>query len=154
MKINRIKGDFMIFPKGKAGWIRIVEAFVAILLIAGILLTVLGNGTIKGTDRSSSIYEFENGLLKEIQLNDNLRDDISNANPLPINWTDMTIKTPALKDKIQFETPSYLTCEAKICLLSDDCTPDTSIEKSIYARSVAVTGEIDNRKLKLFCWEK
>jgi len=154
MKTKKIKGDFLIFPREKSGWIRVVEAFVAVLLIAGVLLTILGNGTIKTTDRSSSVYKFENDLLKEIQLNDSFRAEISNANPLPVDWENMTTKTPGVKDKIQFDTPSYLTCEAKICLLSDDCTPDTSIEQSVYARSVAVTGDTDNRKLKIFCWEK
>ena len=152
---KKAKGDFTIFTRGKGGWIRVVEAFVAVLLITGIILVVLGKGYVKGDDPSEEVYEFENGLLKEIQLNDTLRQEVLNGtNSLPINWGDFPSALPEVSLKIQLNIPSYLTCQAKVCELSDNCFLGFEIEKSVYAKSVAITEDQNNRKLKLFCWEK
>lgn len=145
---------FRIFPRGKGGWIRVVEAFVAVLLIAGIVLIILGKGYVKGSDPAEEIYEFESGLLREIQVNDTLRNETLSANPLPVNWSDFPTSLPLLNEKIQSASPSYLSCWGRVCELSDDCFLGASIGQSVYARSVAITQDQNNRKLKIFCWEK
>ena len=54
----------------KHAWIRIVEAAVAILLIAGVVLIVLGQGNLKKQDPSEEIYKAETAILRDIQKND------------------------------------------------------------------------------------
>lgn len=154
MKTKKIKGDIRLFPRGKGGWIRIVEAFVAILLIAGVVLMILDKGYIQGEDPSVQVYEWESGILKEVQLNNTLRMEIINAANLPVNWSDFAAQAPLTMGRLQFEKPSYLDCEANICELNDDCLLGKEIESNVYARSVAITENGKNRKLKLFCWEK
>jgi len=142
-----------LFPKNKGGWIRIVEAFVAVLLIAGVVLVVLDKGYIEREDPSEQIYEKENAILREIQTNNTLRDEILLA-PLPRNWTNFP---PQTKAKIQFDTPSYLICEANICEINDACLLETILEKNVYVRSISVTATpttYASRQLKLFCWLK
>ena len=56
----------------KKGWIRIVEAFVAILLITGVLLILLDKGYLK-EDISSKVYEAEVSILRGVQLDLELR---------------------------------------------------------------------------------
>lgn len=143
-----------VFPKNREGWIRIVEAFVAVLLIAGFILVILDKGYLEKKDASEKIYEIENSILREIQLNDTLRNDILIAGPLPVNWTYINI---SIKNKIENEIPIYLNCTAKICSISDDCLLEFGFEKNIYVRSVAITTNSINynpRQLKLFCWVK
>ena len=45
--------------QGKRGWIRIVEAFVAILLITGVLLLVMNKGYIGKKDISGQVRDAE-----------------------------------------------------------------------------------------------
>jgi hypothetical protein len=138
----------------KRGWIRIVEAFVAVLLIAGVVLVILDKGYIGKADISEEIYEEEDAILREIQLNDSLRGSILGAGPLPVNWSNMP---DPVKGKINAKTPSYLDCEAQICVIDDDCMLSKTLEKDIYARSVAITSTsatYDARQLKMFCWLK
>ena len=140
--------------QNKRGWIKIVEAFVAILLIAGFVLTILNKGYIKKDDSSSEIYNIEITILQDIQSNNSLRQEILNTNPLPVNWSDFP---PNVKNKIILDPPAYLECEGKICELSDSCLLEKSIDEDIYSRSVLITSTLTNynpRQLKMFCWGK
>jgi hypothetical protein len=62
--------------KGKKGWIEIVEAFVAILLIAGVVLVILNKSSLGGTDISQQVYTTELSILREVQTNDIFRAEI------------------------------------------------------------------------------
>ena len=142
----------------KKAWIRIVEAFIAILFIAGIALIVINNKDVNEDDFSLQIYDLELSILREIQLNDSLRDDVLSVSSVPAEWEDTQFPT-SIKDKISGETPSYLECTAKICSPENDCVLDEDMNINVYAESVIITvtteGSVYNpKKLKLFCWEK
>ena len=155
----------------KKGWIRIVEAFVSLIFIIGVLLIVLNKGGISKEDISSKMYDIELSILREIELNDTLREDILKANrsdydpgtdesPLPINWSDFNNPEVGLlevRNKINERLPNYLGCEARICEMNRICVPDKYSEKEIYAQSVAISANLElysPRQLKLFCWVK
>ncbi len=142
--------------KDKHGWIRIVEAFLAVLLIAAVLVIIINQQGIKANDTSFVVYNYEIYMLKSIELNDTLRSDLFSASNLPANWTDETFPAK-VKDKIENLTPSSLLCEARICLTTDTCNFIGEIKNSIYTQRVfiASTYQIYNpRQLKLFCWAK
>ena len=149
------KFNFRLFPTGRAGWIRVVEAFVAILLITGVLLVLFGGGNIKRDDPSSKVYEVETAILREIQLDDGLRDLILTAN-IPVESSNLNPAFPPLVlDKINSRTPAYLSCVSKICSLDDDCLLNQLMEKDLYARSTAITSAPpEYKQIKLFCWIK
>lgn len=152
--------------KNKNGWIRIVEAFAAIMLLAGVLLIIISNSRANVYDLSNQIYDVEAGILMKIYTDDALRDEILNEvsipdEDLPVRWDDFDTKLSEVKDKIDAETPGNLVCNAKLCLIADACALDESDspseEKSIYSMSAIVTANINvynPRKLNLFCWEK
>jgi len=143
-----------IFPKDKHGWVRIVEAFVAVLLVLGIVLYILDEGYVKKDDASEKIYETENSILSEIQNNAPLRQDILDANPLPINWA---LLPASIRNKIENSRPSYLDCEAYLCEIRSDCLFQGSLQEDLYVRSVVITSTLISyspRELKLFCWIK
>ncbi|MFH1607842.1 MAG: hypothetical protein ABIA78_01790 [archaeon] len=158
----------------KKAWIKIVEAFVAILLITGVLLIFINKGYI-GENISSKVYDAQILILRGIQVNDNLRQDILISNksgydpdisesPLPIEWDDFEDaeqrQLQNLKDKIIEQTPNYLQCIAKICEPNDSCLLndlDKPSNKEIYAQPVTITANYEMfnpRQLKLFCWVK
>jgi hypothetical protein len=60
----------------KKGWIQIVEAVVAVLLVATVLLITINKGYIGKSDMSESVYKTELSILREIQTNDNFRTEI------------------------------------------------------------------------------
>ncbi len=143
--------------KDKNGWIEIVEAFVAVLLIAGVIVFLLNRTSNSGSELSTSIYKAELSILREVQSNDTLRSDVIMApEPMPIDWTDS--RFPAeVKNLVIMRAPSYLTCVGKICYMNQTCVTENAGEEGedIYSQSVAITSILQNmsyRKLNLFCW--
>ncbi len=138
--------------KNKSGLIRIIEAFTMILIITGILLTVLNKGYISKSDNSEKIYESEQAILREIQLNNSLRNEILALEDLPVEWENFP---PNVKNEILLETPINFECQAKICDLNEICSLNKEIEKEIYVQKTIITASLEKyspRKLKIFCW--
>ncbi|MEK6945829.1 MAG: hypothetical protein AABW63_03475 [Nanoarchaeota archaeon] len=149
-----MKAKLKIMPGNKKGWIQVVEAFVAILLITGVLLVVLNKRYIQDEDPSTKIYETESGILKSIQIDDVSRSYVLNQSSLPVNWSDIP---SGIKNKIQLQKPSYLDCQARICEINNECLGQLTSDKSIYAKSTFISAEsslYSPRQLKIFCWEK
>ena len=139
--------------KNKKGWIRIVEAIVALLIITGIVLILLNQKHIGQSDISNNIYKIETAILREVQLNDEFRNDILESTP-PVDWNDTSFPW-GIKNKIISRIPNYLDCKAKICSLEDNCVLQDTFKINVYAQSVAIMADLEQynpRQLKLFCW--
>ncbi len=140
------------FLKNKHGWIRVVEAFVAILLVLGAVLMLIDKRQTEEKDISSEIYEFEIALLKEIATNSSLRADVLNAGSLPVEYNSLSGE---IKNKIENRTPYYLNCTAKICEIDDACVLNFSSGSDVYVQSTVISANLQvysPRQLKLFCW--
>ena len=143
---------------GKKGWIRIIEASVAILLIAGILLIILGEERFMNPNPDANIYHSQLIVLRDIQMTATLRQSVLEAT-VPIDSDEEGFPSD-IKDRIDYFILNYLECKAKICEIGLDCDLEGLPEKSIYVQSVFLTvtktqvGGIDPRQLKLFCWRK
>lgn len=136
--------------KNRTGFIRIIEAFTMILLIAGVFLVVVDRES--PIDFSKEIHEKEQGILRGIQLNDSLRKDILSFNTLPVEFESFSEN---LKEEIISETPGFLECKSKICALDDDCLLSDSVAGNVYTQEVIISSTLEKyapRKLKLFCW--
>lgn len=140
--------------RNKRGWLKIVEAFFAILLIAGVLAFVLSKGYLKfgGTD-AEKIQEIELSVLREIELNDEFRGKI-----LRVNLYEGAGAVPEdIKEKINSRMPDYLECESKLCQLNMTCSLSKYVDKEVYANSVVIAAENTiyyPRLLKIFCWQR
>lgn len=138
----------------KKGWIRIVEAFVAILIILGAVLTIVDREYFIKDDESSEVYNLELSILREISVSNSLRDEVLNANPVPVGYDSFPSN---VKIKIEERVPYNFICTGKICATTDACLLDFSSEKDIYAQSIIISASLESyspRQLKLFCWEK
>jgi hypothetical protein len=142
----------MINKKNNKGWIRIAEAFIAVLIVIGAAIIVVGGGIqIEGI--SEKVYDIEISILREIQLNNTLRSEILETNGT-IEWDDFPPKT---KNKIENRMVNWLECVAQICPPESPCLLEGESEKSIYVQSILITSTLDTfnpRQLKLFCWEE
>ncbi|MCK5624933.1 hypothetical protein KAI04_03775 [Candidatus Pacearchaeota archaeon] len=143
----------MINKKNKRGWIRIVEALVAILLISGFLILVIDDFGDEKKDISNKVYVAENAILREIQLNSTYRNYILGIGETSVEFKDFNVY---LKNHITSRVPTYLNCTGKLCDFSVNPVCDIdALEKDIYVKSViiAANSTIYNSKiLKIFCW--
>ena len=147
--------------KNKNAWLRIVESFTTILLIAMVLLIILNKTSISESEKAEQISDREYAILREVQLNNTLRISIVEwdmANEDKIIWEDFSDINGLipLKEMITARAPKQLICEAQLCKLSNECVFETYVEGSIFTRSAffsATNVEYNPKRLKLFCWE-
>ena len=151
-RISRVQ-SFSPMLGRKKGWIRIVEAFTAILLVTGILLIIFNKDVNEEELPSKRIFEQEQGILRYIELNNSLREEILsfNINELPISFENFPNN---LKNAINEKTPSYLSCDAKICNLGSVCSSDDEPASDVYVQRAIISSSLNSyspRELKLFC---
>ncbi len=142
--------------KNRRAWIKIVEAFIAVLLIAGALLFVINQGYIGKRDISAQVYDAQLSVLREIELNSSLRLQILGVTLDPNGHGDSPTQ---VQDKIDLRMPEYLDCVSRVCNLSSACpfpsTQEYPVEKDIYTQAVPIAAEgtlYGPRQLKMFCW--
>lgn len=138
----------------KKGWIRIIEAFISVTLIASILIIVFSTSQLEQRNIQSEVYRIENAILRELQLNSTLRSSIIDSSP-PQEWDDSGFP-PDVLEKITKRTPVSLECRAKICETSSPCIAESLENANIYARSIMISADSENydpKQLRIFCWE-
>ena len=136
--------------RGKRGWIRIVEAVIALLLIVGVVLTLINSGYLGKEDISERVYEVQLQVLREIEKDPGLRQVILEAD-------DSSVPS-SVQERIDTRMPEYLGCDSKICELNEICSSNNlPPEEDVYAQSVAITAtatDYNPKQLKVFCWVK
>jgi hypothetical protein len=142
----------------KKGWIEIVEVFITIFLLTGVLFVVLKNSSSSENLLTPIIYEQEISILREIELNNTLRTEILSVldTNLPLEWGDFNSTLPNVYEKIISMTPSNLECVSKLCTLNDLCTSNDLPHVSVYVKSSVISADLNTyspRQLKLFCIE-
>ena len=145
--------------KQKRGWIKVVEAVVAILIILGVILVILNKGSIQKEDISEKVYKAEHLILREIELNESLREEVLNATQLPVDWLAFnSTRLTGVQNKIIEKTPNYLECEGRVCWLNQTCViEDRYKDRDVYTKAISITTTLNvysPRQLKLFCWVK
>lgn len=138
----------VINKKDKHGWTTVIEVFISILLISGIISAIAIANSVQKPKISEQIYESQSSVLKTIQINDNLRAEVLSGQ-----------LTVGINNTIIQVTPNYLECKAKICDFPNECNldPEAIPEEEIFVKSVLITEDKVNynpKELKLFCWEK
>jgi hypothetical protein len=131
--------------RNKHGWIRILEAVLAIMLITSVVL-VLYTKQQQKPDLNDYVYRFQSKILSDISFNNTLR------NAVFINDTDL------LNSYAQSQLPSNFNFEIKICdINSGSCTISEIVTKDVYANEVIISTNLQvysPKKVRLFLWEK
>ena len=147
----------MLGKKNKKGWIKILEAFMAILFLAVILTAIV----IQMDSKEDVIYEriskIEKEILQEIQFNETLRVATIGSSVVPVD--SLNGEFPVLiNDTFREKVPHTWKCEMKICSGVGECVfSETPESREIYADSIIIGASKEDyspKKLKIFCWLK
>lgn len=126
-------------------WLRIVEAFIAILIIIGVVLVVLSKQG-PGANISESVYEKQRQVLNIISKNNNLRVFVLAGNNSEINNT--------ISDMV----PASWNYATEICDLDSICnSAQTPNDKEVYTTEIVITSTLNAynpKKLRFFVWMK
>jgi len=137
--------------KRKKAWVRVIEAFLALLLIMAVVLIIISSqNDNKKSEISSKIYQEELMVLREIEMDQSLKEIV-----LKYNYGDDFPESVLLK--IDENIKNYLECTGKICRIGDLCEAESLPTKDVYVQSIllAATQDIYSlRQLVLFCWIK
>ena len=57
----------------KRGWVRILEATIAVMIVSGVLVVVYSNQSIRREDISDTFYSLQQQILADISSRSNLR---------------------------------------------------------------------------------
>lgn len=148
----------MVNLKNKRGWLRIVEASIAILIILAAILIIYGNVKSDVTE-NTDISEMIRPILKEIAQNSSMRELIFTYDLIadsPANTMVNEQLSSFLSNKIK--NPA-LGARAEICALDSPCPLKDQISKdvAIYTDDYLITSNLTlfaPRRLKIFIWEK
>jgi hypothetical protein len=150
-----------IIKKNKKGWITLVEVFLSILLLAGVLLVVATQSSSNSnkSNLQTQISGEEIAILRDIELNNVMRTEIVNvdSDSLPLEWEDFGSGLQDVMNRIAELAPKNFNCQAKLCLINEDCILNNPPEGDVYAKSVIISSDLDTyspRELKLFCASK
>jgi|SRR3989344_7324379 len=145
--------------RGEKGFLRILEAFIAIALIAGVMSFLYIN-QIQKNSQESMINDLIRIVLEKISSEPALRNAVLNANPDEINKINTEIeKFIPPSGELQFHFNICNIQEICSCGLGisggDDCPED----KDIYSDEVSVSVTLDSNSvspkvLRLFVWER
>jgi hypothetical protein len=129
--------------KGKRGWIRIVEAFIAILLVTGVML-YLYNTQIGPSRRAEQLYNFQKTILDEIALNDVYRTAVLAENEETIHNFVASRMVPGFEFKV------------RICDVGDICGL-SFYEEELYSSDRIISATLETfepKKVKIFMWRE
>ena len=127
--------------QNKRGWIKIVEAFLALMIITIVLLSAY---SVTKQENTSSVYRIEDSVLDSIVQDSVMREAVLHSDVAAVNGT------------VAGKLSSVFGFEVLICNPEDICNLP-AYKKDVYARERIVSSTLDEyspKKLKLFVWEK
>jgi len=139
--------------RGKQGLLRVIEAFIAIMIIAGVM-TFIYFEKVRSPREEDFLKQNIRITLKEISNNKELREavlhgygdsDEAKANRIIIDNAILNI------------IPSQYVYEFRICELGEACGLERYIEGDVYSDEVSVSVNLDSvefapKKIRLFVW--
>jgi len=122
-------------------------------LIIGVIILIVADQNSGGEDVSQGIYQDELAMLRAVQLNDSLREDVVELSSLPVSTDDSGFPS-AVEAKLNERNPGYLDCKAKICAMSAECVIPNENDEDIYVSQITIFSDLqkyDPKKLILSC---
>ncbi|MDO8516658.1 MAG: hypothetical protein Q7S33_00890 [Nanoarchaeota archaeon] len=152
--------------ENKKGWIKILEAFLGIMLIMGVLLYAYQKNQ-QTFDISDYVYESESRILDNIALNDVMRLKVLDPNDA-LNPGSVAVAETYLTDYAQTILSSNFQVVVRICELTSEAgvppscflTSEQKIdagEKEVFVQERIISStyaKYNPRKVKIFVWTK
>jgi len=131
----------------KGGWLRILEAFIAIMLIISALI-ILYSRAIEKPKKAEDIYKLQRIILDEIADSPELREAVLNNN------------TEKIISFVGNRTLMSFNFTIRVCELNDICRLQYYIGKEgkdIYSTERLISSTLEKyepKKLKIFMWKE
>ncbi len=128
--------------KNKKAWIRILEASIAIMIIASVLLTLYIRSN-PSVDKEDYFYELGKRVLDKIYESNSLRESV------------LSEQEGVIKEFVESELPSNVGFDLCIAEIDVNCG-FVDVEKEVYVQErifVASLFTYSPKKLRLFLWE-
>jgi hypothetical protein len=133
----------------KKGFLRVVEASIAIIIIMSVLFVFYTNSR---EQKSLDLSERSRDVLLELSRNVSLRNDVLDY--------DVTLQgapgsVEELVDLKIFE--AYLETEIRVCDIDQVCGRSTVVERDVFSGERIISAdliEFKPRKVRLFIWER
>ena len=157
--------------RGEKGFLRILEAFIAIALIAGVMSFLYIN-QIQKNSQESTINDLIRIVLEKISSEPALRNAVLNANANPVENAVLNANPDEI-NKINTEIEKFIPPSGElqfhfnICNIQEICScglgisrgDDCPEDKDIYSDEVSVSVTLDSNSvspkvLRLFVWER
>ena len=132
--------------KNKKAWLRIVEAFIAVMIVATVLVVLVAKSPRPASP--GDIKEIQRSILNSISLNNELREEILDGIDTEKEDTNNSVRTLL---------PGQYDFLIKVCQVEEICGMDFYVPKSVYADEILITATLDAfnpKKLKLLIWRK
>jgi hypothetical protein len=144
--------------KNKKAWLRIIEAFLAILIVTAGVLFVLSKQEYK-TDLYSKVHDKQREVLEIISKDDSLRNKILGYKTGMIGSEDKINNNNLIQEinqTIQKMIPINWHFTTAICEPTAICNADkTPKDRDVYVSEVLITSNLEiyrPKKLKFFVW--
>ena len=142
----------MVKKKNKKGWIKVIEAFVAIVFLLGLLMVILTQYHF--SDGGKSLIEENNHLiLRGIETNVTLRNSAFSAG-LP-SYSNESGFPMGIKTYVDEKVLPGEACFLYICSLDDLCLLKGEVEIDVYSYETLIFSSsslYSPRKIKVFCY--
>jgi hypothetical protein len=136
--------------KDRKAWIRILEAFIAIMIIMGSLIVIISKQP-KSAGISDEIYSKQRQILDTVSKNTSLRSEVLSGD----------INSILLNQAINELSPASWNYSINICNLSQICTNPANnadyMSKDVYATEMVISSDLityNPKKLRFFVWVK
>lgn len=129
----------------KKGWLRIVEAFIAILLIGTVIIYIYPQIN-KQDNSSEEIYDMQKKILDFISKNPEMRAEAIREEHVLID------------DFVRKNLPSNWDFRINICKANVICNDGIPIDKNVFVNEVLITATATDfpdkttRKIRFFIW--
>jgi len=156
----------MIGDGNKRGWMRILEATIAVMIVSTVLIVVYSKQDIKTNTPSDYVYDLQRDILKYIYSNSSLRLNVLNVELSDDSDTNYTV----LDDFVGSRMAEFLNYSIEVCELKDSFVPcelDNDIYfatmyKPVFVEEVVISAELGSgenavyspKRLRLFVWEE
>ena len=152
---------------GKRGWLRILEATIAVLIVSGSLFVVYSRQVDRGVAPAEYFSSLEGQILADISERSDLRLNVLNVENDNLDYSDSNFSV--LNEFVKEKIPEAFGYSLQICDLNDNndrCNmdPPTFIatrDKDIFTEEIMISAELGDgsdpvykpKKVKLYIWE-
>jgi len=141
--------------RGKSGFLRIVEAFIAVMIIAGVMGYVYVQ-RIQKPDEADSVNQIERIILSEIANSEELRNAVLNGDS-GNNSIEAVQNRTIINNTIKKSVPKEYEFSFRICALNLVCELEEYTNKEVFANEAIISSTLSQynpKKLRIFLWRK